>query len=448
MATNEKAILQDEKHKEIDGRWVCGDCGSSYTQKWNLQSHLKQRCFKDGSNSARFPCSQCKNLSFTKEVHLNNHIASYHKWTKTCTRCSIKFIGRDVYNSHLKQVHNITFKRRPPIQKRPQISQICSYCRRCFPNLKEHIKIHHKTSQGHNCSYCSGVFKKAKDLESHVKLFHLEEECLICGSTCSGASEMCEHIEQCHPPAISCQGFNSITVGFSCCCGFLATKHHEVLDHFRVKHVYHWDLVSTCQDRFSCPHCQLSFSSWDLMHSHVVKEHGSYGVWYIEPDYVSVKANGHEELVLLPCPVCHDCFHDQASLDRHVFADHEPFATRMPFNLEKVDFQMKKKARKCPGKKLKTVKDNAKVKKRPSKNRAKIKDERPKKISKTKRKLKIVNGLQDEILPLAKILAKRKRPSKTIIDDSFDDDYEDEIMPIPKKRGCPDTEIEILYVEE
>ena len=72
-----------------------------------------------------------------------------------------------------------------------------------------------------------------------------------------------------------------------------------------------------------------------------MKVHGSYGFYYIEPDYVAVShPEDTDELILLPCVICNDFYHDQVSLDKHIANDHEPFATRRPFNSKAVTFDI------------------------------------------------------------------------------------------------------------
>ena len=85
--------------------------------------------------------------------------------------------------------------------------QLCTLCRRYFPGstcLHMHQKTHHKTRLNDDiilkCSYCSGVFREQSSLEEHVRFFHLEEECLICGHISVGAFESYEHIGEFHSP--------------------------------------------------------------------------------------------------------------------------------------------------------------------------------------------------------------------------------------------------------
>ena len=85
--------------------------------------------------------------------------------------------------------------------------QLCTLCRRYFPGstcLQMHQKTHHKTRLNDDiilkCSFCSGVFREQASLEEHVRFFHLEEECLICGHVSVGAFESYEHIGEFHSP--------------------------------------------------------------------------------------------------------------------------------------------------------------------------------------------------------------------------------------------------------
>ena len=89
------------------------------------------------------------------------------------------------------------------------IMQLCKMCNRHFPGttcLKMHQKTHHKSRHPHyeedifKCSYCSGVFHEKAALQEHLRFFHLEEECLICGAVCLGAFDMYQHISEIHPP--------------------------------------------------------------------------------------------------------------------------------------------------------------------------------------------------------------------------------------------------------
>lgn len=216
----------------------------------------------------------------------------------------------------------------------------CTLCRRFFTGatcLNRHKNHHHRSSHDFvKCSYCSGVFHEQVSLEAHLKFFHAEEECLFCGSVFTGAFQMFDHISEFHAPLLTPYGH---TCGL---CGAYYRFRHHAVEHFRRRHVYHWNYVHVARQVYSCPHCQYPFDDWNQMNDHVLTQHGSYGFWYLEPDYVAIShPDGPEDsLTLLPCAVCNDLYHDQVSLDKHIANDHEPFATRRPFNRNKVTFEI------------------------------------------------------------------------------------------------------------
>ena len=185
------------------------------------------------------------------------------------------------------------------------------------------------------CSYCSGVFHEEESLEQHLRFYHLEEECFGCGSVFNGMLKMLDHISDFHLPTFTPFGHQCLI------CGNVYQQIHQALDHFRRRHVFKWNCISVPRQMHACPHCQLPFSSWTLMDNHVIQKHQSYGLYYMEPDYTAVDLGDTlDELVLLPCALCNDFFHEQIDLDKHIANDHEPLATRRSFNDKAVTFEV------------------------------------------------------------------------------------------------------------
>jgi hypothetical protein len=256
---------------------------------------------------------------------------SPYKLGSECDICHRRFHNADRLQLHKEKSHG-----------NEMVMQLCTLCRRYFPGstcLQMHQKTHHKTRLNDDiilkCSYCSGVFHEQASLEEHVRFFHLEEECLICGHVSVGAFESYEHIGEFHSP-LYIPGH-----GHHCIDGASYPHRHHAVEHFRRKYVYHWNLVSMPKQVHSCPHSQIGFDSWAKLHKHVMSEHNSYGQYYDEPDYSAVEhAEDEDELTLLPCLICNEFYHDQISLDKHVANDHEPFATRRPFSDKTVKFDI------------------------------------------------------------------------------------------------------------
>merc|ERR1712083_11318 len=144
-----------------------------------------------------------------------------------------------------------------------------------------------------------------------------------------------QYISECHPPFFA-QGY-----GHHYGDGKSFPHRHQAIEHFRREYVYHWNHVSVPNQVHSDPHTQLPFDSWSKMHQHVMSEHNGYGFFYTEPDYMAIEfADDEDQLTLLPCTICNEFYHDQVSLDKHVANDHEPFATRRPFNDQAVKFDI------------------------------------------------------------------------------------------------------------
>jgi hypothetical protein len=223
------------------------------------------------------------------------------------------------------------------------VHHLCNFCHRYFKGvsaLNDHKDHHHRAILGPElcvvkCSYCSGAFQDQETLEEHVSFYHLEEECLICGSLFLGEGEVVEHIIDVHPPETTAYGHQCRI------CGGLYRQRHHFLTHFRRRHFYYWNFISMPSQVFQCPHCNHHVDSWSSLHEHVINEHRSYGIFYMEPEYVAVfDPYAPDELVLLSCAICDTHFHDQESLDRHII-DHEPFASRTrPLPMTNVKFDI------------------------------------------------------------------------------------------------------------
>ncbi len=175
----------------------------------------------------------------------------------------------------LKRFHNemILYRHKMNAHRDEMVMLPCTLCRRFFSGvtcLHRHKDLHHKADHEDfsvvKCSYCPGVFHEASSLEDHVKFFHQEEECLLCGSVFNGAFEMYEHISEIHPPYQAHQHAHVCTL-----CGAYYPYRHHAIEHFRRRHVFHWNYISLPKQVYSCPHCQIPFDSWTQMDSHVIQ---------------------------------------------------------------------------------------------------------------------------------------------------------------------------------
>ena len=164
--------------------------------------------------------------------------------------------------------------------------QLCTLCRRYFPGstcLHMHQKTHHKTRLNDDiilkCSYCSGVFREQGSLEEHVRFFHLEEECLICGHVSVGAFESYEHIGEFHSPLYIPGNIIQILLFRSLCI---------IKEYWNYIHIvlYFWSFCLHCYEK----NHYFRFLEWKEIHFSPIAYHTSYR-WII-----MLEKCGHSDL--------------------------------------------------------------------------------------------------------------------------------------------------------
>lgn len=379
LSARASVLLEAGQHSLTeDGRWVCGECGRSLANQWGLDQHISTV-----HGERNFPCTKCE-YSFKRRDHLANHYKKIHECKKECSRCKAVMTGRHNYAQHMKNVHKIRVSYAVPEQKQHKNSptsttlitrpspihsksiinkspkpksnflkknkefqfkplsdhELCQYCYRHFKDTKE-MEAHadhthrveiHKDVVVFRCSYCSGSFSHEDVLADHLAYFHLEEECLVCGSLLVGAEQMLDHIDLEHPP----HKVDKCTYEcYMCAMEFRKRKH--AVGHFRTVHVYHWNLVSVSRQCHYCPHCNLAFDDWNDLDQHVIREHNQYEPLYLVPDldheeeeiYNDVIEDiTEDDILLFQCNICQDVFHDQPLLDLHVKRKHRHLVRR------------------------------------------------------------------------------------------------------------------------
>ncbi len=51
------------------------------------------------------------------------------------------------------------------------------------------------------CEFCSGTFSQQSSLNQHIRSFHMELQCVVCGSALVGSESMIAHIQESHQPS-------------------------------------------------------------------------------------------------------------------------------------------------------------------------------------------------------------------------------------------------------
>ncbi|KAM9330108.1 zinc finger protein 219 [Gastrophryne carolinensis] len=164
-------------------------------EELDLQRHSNG--FSDGSSSKsrQFPCTVCgKQFRFISILALH---ASTHRVRGNLTQ------GRGGYKTQFG-----TNSQKPllltPLQKEPNSSLISNSMTEDIPEPPVPIlsrPANHPTLR-HPCPFCKGKFRKAAELERHLRILHRPYKCHLCDFATSQEGELIVHIERRHsaPP--------------------------------------------------------------------------------------------------------------------------------------------------------------------------------------------------------------------------------------------------------
>lgn len=137
-------------------RFMCEICGNTFTQKVNMQQHLKQH-----TGERPWPCDEC-DKSFAEKSHLSRH-KSLHKIDRPyiCELCGSSFKTERCRKVHYK-VHDEVRDHK------------CETCGKTFLSTSK-LKQHNNTHTGerpYECSYCERTFTNYPNWLKHTKRKH------------------------------------------------------------------------------------------------------------------------------------------------------------------------------------------------------------------------------------------------------------------------------------
>ena len=154
-----------QKKAKLDyKRWKCAECPKAYSQKGNLDRHIK---IKHSATPPSFACGEC-DKTFTRRYQLDTHIKTKHSATPpsfTCDECGKTYTEKGHLNTHIKTKHSAT----PP-------SFACDECGKTFTQkgvLDRHIKAKHSaTPPSFACVQCNKTFTQKGHLKEHLAFAH------------------------------------------------------------------------------------------------------------------------------------------------------------------------------------------------------------------------------------------------------------------------------------
>ena len=154
---DEILILVDPKTKRY--RCTYEGCSKSYSNQSNLNHHIKKKHLKHKPHKCNYEgCSE----SFVYESGLKRHIEEKHTKPYKCDLCDMSFGRQDTLDQHIASQH------------------------------AEDLKLV-------ECPDCGETFKNPKELETHVKKFHVvtDHQCPHCKMYLSEPTALRRHIDKC-----------------------------------------------------------------------------------------------------------------------------------------------------------------------------------------------------------------------------------------------------------
>ena len=183
--------------KNTTKRYVCGNCGKSFSTKPNLHSHKKI-----AHSSFRYDCTLC-HKQYKDLDSLQDHVQYWHKGKKyNCELCESTFTFRSRLSTHRREMH-----------ANPTIYG-CKICEKTFSHkttLKIHISFSHR-GISNKCALCEKEFATIMGLKRHIQDCHengrTRTACTYenCDATVSSKGYLKIHIKNAHQkkPAYEC----------------------------------------------------------------------------------------------------------------------------------------------------------------------------------------------------------------------------------------------------
>ena len=311
-SSNQKSnlTLHEASCQKKKGDYTCKICKKIYLSSNKLYKSLYIKHYKAEHNDVppefkdkeQYLCSKCPEAFFNKN-NFNCHVLRKHKNTKLnnlmkkfeCNTCQRKFIGRENYVAHCKDVHDEFISRTKTIE--------CQSCDKTFKAANFYIQHHQSVHGGlppeylekelFVCDQCPQVFISKISLSTHRYNGHNADnksrkkdakKCPYCEKTFQTRANYNEHVKAKHEK----------NTPFKCdeCDKSYATN-GKLLTHKKLVH-----------QRVKCDECGK-----EICNSFILKRH-------------KASVHGISPTDAYQCKKCPSFFSTQSSLDKHVNSKH------------------------------------------------------------------------------------------------------------------------------
>ena len=241
----------------------CESCGKSFYTKHGLKNHVK----KVHTGIKKYNCSLC-NSGYNYKLGLKQHIATFHEGQKNfkCSNCEKAFTTSAALKIHIESVHE-------------EIRHECDVCGISYtqlPNLRNHIKAHHKAYFDEIVKHEEFVKEierskreEQKSLKKQTKKVHEGEKeffhCDHCEQTYCSKTSLRKHVKKIHGEDLKIE---KIKAFFCEHCGKKVSSKKRLETHIAKVH------ITLKEDSLICDICGKSYGSLQLIEYHKKSVHG------------------------------------------------------------------------------------------------------------------------------------------------------------------------------
>jgi Zinc finger, C2H2 type len=152
--------IQLTRQEERLKNHACKECGKAFTEKYNLNSHIKQK-----HTEPQLPCQKCEkkfHFPYLRDNHYKIKHLNQNMFQCPIPDCFLSFGLKGNLKAHINIIHNNMTRFN---------CQFCEY--KCYDKYRitKHTNMHLRSAETHphKCDTCGLGFKNRSNLSTHIK---------------------------------------------------------------------------------------------------------------------------------------------------------------------------------------------------------------------------------------------------------------------------------------